>query len=161
MTRTLAIAIIAALIQLFEPGSAFGKPMRGPTMAEAVRAPLIVIAKYRDYKSDREIEYFSPPVARYNVARMLRGALPLHTVSVSYQFHDGSACLPLEGWHFSKSTMPPEGSEWILFLDKFKAGVYYTYRGDYGRMPATPENLGKVERMLKAVSASQVRKLVN
>ena len=80
------------------------------------------------------------------------------TVELSYAFTDGSACIePNEGgtptFTFSETMMPAAGSRRILFLlpqdpGEKTASPRTTYRGDYGRWEATPENLAKVRAAL-------------
>ncbi len=53
-----------------------------------------------------------------------------------------------------------KNSRWILFLTnvgiyevptlKKRMEVYTTYRGDYGRIPATEENIHKIETLVTA-----------
>ena len=136
--------ILAVLLSL----TAFSKPMMAPSPAEAAKlASVIVVAEYQDYREDGKTSYFHPPIARYKVKKVLKGQLPEREVSVFYSFHDGSACLEEEGWRFSPARMPRKSSEWILYLlpGTAKQKAFQTYRGDYGRRPATPVNVDGVK----------------
>ncbi len=119
------------------------KPMDNPTVEEAIQSKIIIIAEYIDYSKQGKIGYFNGPIANYKVIQVLRGKLLDETISIHYDFQDGSACVLLKGWRFSDNLMPKKDSQWILFL-KDKSGdgkSYMTYRGDYGRWPVNEENL--------------------
>lgn len=130
---------------------ALGKPMYSPTKEEALKSQYIVIVEYIGYEKQalKEIDYFNGPVARYKVIRILRGENLPEILNVRYDFHDGSACLPQEGWKFTDDTMPQVASQWLLFLNQ-QGGTssFATYRGDYGRWQATKENIKEIEEAL-------------
>ena len=135
------------MLLLLLTGTVLSKPMDTPKLSEAVRFPRVVVAEYVDHKSSPPITYFGGTLARYRVVETLRGPLG-GEVSVVYAFHDGSACLEEQGWKFSERMMPARGSRWILFLQP-EGESWRTYRGDWGRMAATPGNLEKVKAALK------------
>lgn len=133
--------IVLILLTLALPG--FAKPMRAPSLEEAIdQSPVIVVAEYRGYQEDGEVSYFYGPFAAYRIRKVLKGAYPDEQVQIQYHFHDGSACLAEEGWTFAPALMPEPGSRWILFLRHQAARkdphtekiTNATYRGSYGRM---------------------------
>ena len=135
---------------LLIPAPMWASPMFAPTKEEAFRSPLIVIGEYQGYKPRGEINYFRGPIARYKVIEVMKGSPMSKILDVRYDFQDGSACLAPEGEKFTKDWMPPVGSRWVLFLNKDKGEMYFsTYRGDFGRWPATEANIKEVNRAFK------------
>lgn len=134
--------------------AAFAKPMMAPSLEEGIeQCDAVALCEYSSFEDRKDISYFNPPAAAYKVKEFL---LPLKDeaataeVKVRYSFHDGSACLEEAGFKFDASKMPKAGSEWILLLQKKSAGdVFETYRGDFGRLPATPENIEKSKSLIK------------
>ncbi|MGE0494995.1 MAG: hypothetical protein AB7S38_37655 [Vulcanimicrobiota bacterium] len=120
------------------------KPMRAPSLDEGLRRATPVVAEFVDYEGDG-IDYFTGAVARYKVLHRPTGQGPAvgSLIRVRYAFQDGSACLPEQGWKFSPGMMPAARSRWILLLEG-EQEPWNTYRGDFGRLPATPENLTRV-----------------
>lgn len=150
------IALLASTM-LFVAAPAHAKPMMPATPEEAVKWPLIVTAKFVGYELpkqyNQETLYMSGLVATYDVGKVLKNkatppGLP-QTIKVNYAFHDGSACLADQSWHFEAKQMPKKGSSWILFLMPQSNQAFSTYRGDYGRWPATNEQLKRVEELLQ------------
>ncbi len=140
------------LILFAIPCYIYGKPMFAPTKEEALRSKWIVIAMYVGYKQplSGNVNYMQGPIARYKIIRILSGDNLGKTINVRYDFHDGSACLPLEGWKFTKDKMPQVKSEWILFLNQENDNkLFTTYRGDYGRWESTEENIKDIEEALR------------
>jgi hypothetical protein len=139
------IQVILLTMALYAVGSA--KPMPSPTLDDGVtRSKTIVVVKYQGYRASGKIDYFGGPVAEYKVVRTLKGTAP-GTLSVRYDFQDGSACLAESDWKFSPSMMPKVGSQWILLLTTDTEPAV-TYRGDFGRIPYTTENLTKIKAEL-------------
>ena len=141
-----------ALIGTCALGSAFAEatPIEAPREVELCGVRSVVHARFVSYHPSPITEgatgYLTPPVARFQLVRVLRGE-PLPTeIGVRFDFHDGSACLPREGWHFSEARMPRPLSEWVLFLTDERDGVYRTYRGDFGRAPWGAEAESRFER---------------
>ncbi|HOJ76487.1 MAG TPA: hypothetical protein PLZ08_00115 [Bacillota bacterium] len=125
------------------------KPMVAPDVKEAVvHSTSIVIAKYKHYSSNNTIDYFNGPIATYSLEEILKGAAVNKTLKVKYRFEDGSACLPEDGWQFHDLIMPKKGSSWILFVDSKTDGIFNTYRGNYGRWEATPENIRIIKDLI-------------
>lgn len=137
---------------------ALSKPMEAPKLEEAARSNLVLIAQYVGYKPFLEpVTYFDGVMGRYVVEKVLKGNQPGDPhINVAYAFHDGSACLADKDWKFSEAIMPKKGSSWILFLQQpnWKStnteNAYSTYRGDFGRMPATAENIQQVRKLISA-----------
>ncbi len=69
---------------------------------------------------------------------------------VRFEFHDKTAKDKPDGWEFSEKIMPAKGSKWILFTDATipTNGAFETFRGNFGRMEATKENLDQIYRVL-------------
>lgn len=143
--------IICALIvfYLFIVPTAYAKPAMAPSQVEAADSTHIVIAQYQSYSKGSYIDYFTGPIAKYKIVKVLKGnSLDNKTIKVQYDFQDGSGCLPENGWKFTDSLMPAKQSKWILFLEKGDDGKYYTYRGDYGRWKVNEDNINKVSILL-------------
>lgn len=131
-------------------GSLLAKPMPAPDPLEArARSVAIVEAKYVGRVTGGNVTYFGGTVAKYRVERVLAGASPGRDIKVFYAFHDGSACIEDRSWRFSESMMPRPGSRWVLFLQRLEGGIYSTYRGDYGRWEASPQNQARVRSLLE------------
>lgn len=136
MKRTLLALILCTC--------AMAKPMETPTIEQGVEtSPSIVVAQYKGYKAEGKIEYFGGPTAEYEVKSVLKGKPVTGKLNVRYLFTDGSACLEPKGWVFKQDMMPKPGSTWILLLKE--PG---TYRGSFGRIPHTEDNLKKVKALL-------------
>jgi len=146
--KTILSLIFSSTI-LFFSLFVYAKPMLSPTKEEAYQSQLIVIAEYIGYISDNQISYFHGPIAQYRIIQVLKGVSRSMDLSVRYDFHDGSACVEEEGWKFSEELMPDIGSKWILFLGEDASNYWTTYRGDFGRWIANPENLKQVEEGLE------------
>lgn len=141
----------------------FAKPMSEPSLEEGVKtAQWIVIAKFLDYRNPEKepVSYMNSLLARYEIQRILKGAkMNQSPVTVVYDFHDGSACRALEGWRFTPAMMPVKDSKWILLLRKESRSevwkqyrqidAFTTYRGDFGRIPASDANLDKIKLLNK------------
>ncbi len=134
----------------------FSKPMPSPTLEEAVKSPVVLVAQYVDYKPFLEpVTYMDGVMGHYLVKTVLKGSSPKDPhINVPYAFHDGSACLPDKDWKFTEDVMPKKGSGWILFLTppNWKSSntdnAFTTYRGDFGRLAATTDNIAKVKKLL-------------
>lgn len=148
----LSLSVISIFMLLC--AAAFAKPMMAPTLEEAIaHCDAVVLCEYSSFEERQDISYFNPPAAAYKVKEFLlpmKDAALTAEVKVTYSFHDGSACLEEAGFKFDASKMPKAGSEWILLLQKKSAsGAFETYRGDFGRLPATPENIEKSKSLIK------------
>lgn len=129
------------------------KPMDRPTSEEAVqKSQSIVLAEYLDYEDQLKVDYFTGIVARYKVIKVFKGEETLSNIKIHYLFHDLSACLKPKDWAFNKKILPQPNSQWVLFLISKENKIYFTYRGNYGRWPATKENL---EQILTVINQSQ------
>jgi hypothetical protein len=146
-----------ALLLLIGGSSSFAKPMMSPSLEEAVASPLIVEAEFVRIVGGGT-QYFEPPIVQYRVKKVWRNVTgnnisPGARLSLSYAFHDGSACLEPTDWKYSPAMLPKLGNVQILFLrpdpNNKKAG-YATYRGDFGRWDATPEKISRLETLLKS-----------
>lgn len=120
--------------------------MPSPTLAQGVeQCPLIVVARYQGYQASAKVDYFQGVTANYKVVRTLKGKAD-GRLTVRYDFQDGSACLADPNWKFQPTMMPEKGSTWILLLRSSEPAS--TYRGDFGRLKSTAENLKRIEALL-------------
>ncbi|MCA9793074.1 MAG: hypothetical protein KC910_14800 [Candidatus Eremiobacteraeota bacterium] len=133
-----------AVVFLLLAVPAVAKPMAAPTLEEGLNRSIPVVGEFVDYEQG-EIDYFGGTVARYRVLHRPSGRGPAvgTIIKVRYLFQDGSACLPERGWKFSPAMMPAPKSRWILLLEG-EQEPWNTYRGNFGRLPATAENLARV-----------------
>lgn len=121
------------------------KPMPPATVEEGVQKSVYVVeAEYLGYKKEGPITYFSGPVAHYRVVKTLKGKAPKN-LKLGYDFTDGSACLAEKGWKFEPKMMPKVGSRWILLVTESSR----IYRGQFGRLPSTHDNLVRVKRLIQ------------
>lgn len=153
--RTMGICAVLVLCYSFVfLQTSSSSPMMAPTVQEAVdQSQYIVVGEYSGYSSDSHpIDYFYGPQASYRIVEHLKGEKLQGKIVIRYDFSDGSACIAPEDWAFSGQMMPKKASRWILFLQNSdNAGkVWNTYRGDYGRWPATQENLDQIRGLLKS-----------
>jgi hypothetical protein len=151
------IALIASLLLFVLLEAASGEPMMAPTLEAGVaQADVVALAEYVEWSSDKAVEYFEPPRAKYKVIQVLKGTLKAETVSVPYEFHDGSACEPDVSFKWDPRIMPAKGSRYFLLLNANPAlpGGFMTYRGDFGRLVESPENQKKLTPFLNAKSES-------
>lgn len=141
-------AAIALLLLYTLPAPAKPMPVAEPMPPASIEEGLgtsiaVVSAEYQGYRRRQSgrIGYFEPPVARFRVVATLYGKPPAASaIDVYHDFHDGSPCLEPEHWRFNPSMMPEPGSRWLLILQPGKENIFRTYRGNFGRMPDTPEN---------------------
>ena len=117
------------------------------TLAGAIRCEGIVIADYLGYEKSPNINFFHPPKAKYKITKILKGPPLNKDLPVRYEFKErsSSAGAPA-GWKFSDDKMPAKGSSWIIFLEWCtpREGMFDTYEGSFGRLPADDENLNRV-----------------
>lgn len=111
------------------------KPMGAPDVKEALRVPLIVVARYLEYRSPATgISYFDAPTAHYRIEKVLKGKPITKELWVYYSFHDGSACIAPPDFKFLPAMMPRKDSRWLLFLQPVaNTNKWTTYRGNWGR----------------------------
>jgi|GEM_PF-1788155 len=128
----------------------WAKPASTPTAEEAALSPVVVVCAYVGYDKESPKTYFGGVQAEYRVVELLKGKLS-GKVPVNFDFHDHSPCLEPPDWKFEESLLPKPESRWILFLrPSEKAGDHFgTYRGSFGRWPATPENLARARKLLE------------
>ncbi len=117
------------------------------TLAGAIRSEGIVIAEYQGYEKHPLINYFHPPKAKFHITKILKGPPLNKDMPVRFEFKERSTATPApSGWKFSEDKMPAKGSSWIIFLEWCtpRDGMFDTYEGSFGRLPADDENLNKV-----------------
>jgi len=124
--------------------------MPAPSLSSALETCDVVLAEFVSRPAGEKPDYFRGVTCKYRVLDVIRKRLSnseIRTgkiVKVLYEFHDRSACLAPEGWRFSSEMMPAKKSRWILLIEKERNDRYYTYRGGFGRLPATTENIRRV-----------------
>lgn len=117
------------------------------TLAGAIRCEGIVIAEYLGYEKNADINFFHPPKAKFHITKILKGPPLNKDLPIRYEFRDRSTSQGAPaGWKFSEDKMPAKGSSWIIFIEWChpRDGMFDTYEGSFGRMPADDENLNKV-----------------
>lgn len=117
------------------------------TLAGAIRSEGVVIAEYLGYEKSPDINFFHPPKAKFRITKILKGPPLNKDLPVRYEFRDRSTNQGApSGWKFSEDKMPAKGSSWIIFLEwcSPREGMFDTYEGSFGRLPADDENLNKV-----------------
>lgn len=117
------------------------------TLAGAIRSEGIVIAEYQGYEKSPNINFFHPPKAKFRITKILKGPPLNKDMPVRFEFKERSSSTPAPaGWKFSDDKMPAKGSQWIIFLEWCtpREGMFDTYEGSFGRVPADDENLNKV-----------------
>jgi tetratricopeptide (TPR) repeat protein len=121
------------------------------TFETAVRAECIVIATYNGYQKQPDISYYHPPIANYRISKILKGPPLNKDLPIRYEFHDRSKAPAPADWKFGADKMPEKGSEWLVFIPIAlpRNGAFDTYQGNYGRQPATEENLNKIYALLE------------
>jgi len=135
------------------------KPMPTPTLEQALRSPLIVLARYE--RSDpADATYFGEIPATYAVQEIWKGKLPKGTkeITLGYRFHDSSACIAPPDWKFSKGMVPKVGATFVLFLSPYTSPVkpsisFQTYRGPFGRWAADALKKSEREGLQKLLTA--------
>jgi tetratricopeptide (TPR) repeat protein len=112
----------------------------------------IGICEYKGYEKKPDLGFYNPPTANFNRIECLMGP-PLATrLPVHFKFYEIAQEKPPAGWKFGDDKMPAIGSKWIIFIQNAvpTAGAFDTYKGVYGRQPATEENVGEIRRILEA-----------
>jgi len=116
------------------------------TLAGAIRSEGIVIAEYQGHEKG-DINFFHPPKAKFRITKILKGPPLNKDLPVRYEFKERSSKEPAPpGWKFTDDKMPAKGSSWIIFLEWCtpRDGMFDTYEGSFGRLPADDENLNRV-----------------
>lgn len=111
---------------------------------------VIAICTYENYEKSDAISFFHPPRAHFRIDEILKGPKLNKEMPVRFEFHDKTATEKPEGWTFSESMMPKKGSKWLIFSEAGipTNGSFETFRGNYGRMEATPDNLDSIYRVI-------------
>lgn len=124
----------------------------GQTMAGMIRSEGVVIADYLGYEKNPNITFFHPPKAKFHITKILKGPPLNKDLPLRFEFKDRSTTAGVpEGWKFGEDKMPAKNSSWIIFIEWChpRDGMFDTYEGSYGRLPATEENLNKVYALLE------------
>ncbi len=111
----------------------------------------IGICVYEGYEKSPDITFFHPPIANFKIEKILKGPKLNRTFPVRFEFHDKTAKDRPKDWKFSEDMMPKKGSRWLLFTDAAipTNGAFETFRGNFGRMEATDENLDQIYRVIE------------
>lgn len=110
----------------------------------------IAICSFENYEKSDSITFFHPPRAHFHIDKILKGPGLNKEMPVRFEFHDKTATEKPEGWNFSENLMPKKGSKWLIFSDGIPTnGTFETFRGNYGRMEATAENLDQIYRVME------------
>jgi len=143
--------IIPLLFAITPPSNLIAKPKDAPTLEGAInRCETVVIAKYKGYENPyaelEDINYFTGPIATYEIIGYIKGNPLPREIEVGYCFDDGNSAEKPKNWAFNESLMPEKDSTWILMLEKSPTGELTTYRGSYGRLEATERNIKKIKK---------------
>jgi tetratricopeptide (TPR) repeat protein len=158
-----ALPTVAAVTPAAPPAPSYNKPTESYNVSEgslaqftktfqnAAHSECIVIAEYLGYEPNGEIQYYHPPKAKYHITKILKGPPLNKDLPIRYEFHDRSNEPAPPGWKFGPDKMPEKGSLWIIFIKIAlpREGMFDTYEGNYGRQPATEENLNKIYALLE------------
>ena len=112
----------------------------------------IGICEYKNYEKKDGLGFYNPPTANYSRLECLKGPPLATSLPVHFKFYDVAGAKPPDGWKFGDDKMPTKGSKWIIFIPNAVPvnGAFDTYKGDYGRQPATEENVGEIRRIIEA-----------
>lgn len=115
-----------------------------------LRSEKIVVADFVGYEG-KNVTFYAPPKAIYKLDRFLKGGALNKTIYVRYEFHNKTNTQRPDGFKFAKDTMPEPGSKWILFIDNAVPvdGMYETYKGSFGRVEYSDENLDKILQIIE------------
>lgn len=131
----LALLVLTCLL-------AEAKPMPAPTLEQALRAPLLVVAEFNRHDDEAEPTYFGGVPTYWYVDEVWKApkeggprcGAKREVVSVNWAFSDGSACIAPKDWTFSPKRLAKSGERYLLFLTPAGKG-YRSFRGPYGRWP--------------------------
>ncbi len=119
----------------------------------AIRSESILIAEYLGYDKSDDIRFNSPPLTHWHIDKILKGPPLNKSLPLRFDFHPTGVKEPPPGWKFSDSMMPEKGSKWILFIEySVPDGTkrwFLPFMGNYGRQPATEENLNTLDALLE------------
>jgi tetratricopeptide (TPR) repeat protein len=164
-----SVGTVTSANDILLPGGAFSKLTDKPKEAlspettkeladysksfeNAFHSECIILATYEDYTRSPDTSYFHPPIAHYRITKFLKGPPLNKDLPLRYEFHDRSKSTAApKGWKFTEDKMPEKGSEWILFIKNGlpRDGAFDTYMGNYGRQPATEDNLNHIYSLLE------------
>jgi len=115
-----------------------------------LRSEKIVVADFVGYEG-KNVTFFAPPKATYKIDRFLKGGALNKTIYLRYEFHNKTNMERPDGFKFAQDTMPEPGSKWILFIDNAVPvdGMYETYKGSFGRVAYTDENLDQILQIIE------------
>ena len=121
------------------------------TYKNAVHSECISIAEYLGYQKNPDVKFNQPIQADYKIVRILKGPPLNKRLPIKYEFHDHSNPPTPPGWKFSEKEMPAVGSQWLIFIEHAVPhnGQFETYEGNWGRQPASEDNLNKVYELLQ------------
>lgn len=142
----------AAIPYVDPDGLTFRKSSKALSYENAYKyCEFIGICTFESYDKSDDITFYHPPVARFRIEKILKGPKLNRAMPVRFEFHDKSDSEPDKDWKFTADKMPTKGSKWLLFSEMAipTNGAFETYRGNYGRQEATPENLNKMYKVME------------
>lgn len=151
MTLLFLVVIVLASIAIL-----WTKPSYDPLFTNKILDSNIIVAEYRGHKQLEGRDYSPPVEVRYKVIRYLltnkkfkKMPQPGETITVFYQFQDGSATIQTGSTEFDRNIVLPEKkSKWILALTGERGGVYFNRWGSYGVKEYNSENLATIEAII-------------
>jgi len=138
----------------------------GRTLEAACRmSEWIGDCEYVGYSANGPISLSNPPIARFRYGQYgttLKGPPLGHELPVRFEFDRPLSQETQANWKFTPSMMPPLNSRWIIFIPNLvpvPGKGFSTYKGNYGRMPATAESLKAVQDELALNGGDYQRKI--
>lgn len=100
--------------------------------------------RYLRYETRGKVTLANPPSATYVPIECFKGPPICSNLTILFEFDPSETQEKRDNWIFNESMMPDPQSEWIIFIPNavpVPGKGFSTYRGSFGRMKATAENL--------------------
>ena len=140
----------------------------GRTLEAACRmSEWIGDCEYTGYTANGPITLSNPPIAKFRYGQYgttLKGPPLGHDLPVRFEFDQPDTQESRATWKFTPSMMPPQNSRWILFIPNLALTPgkgFETYKGGYGRVPATAESLKAVRDLITKNSVDDESKIAS
>lgn len=113
----------------------------------------VVVGEYVGYEKRSDISIEHPPLVAFQWNKYLKGSRYGPRIPVRY-YLDKSKNQKNKKWKFSESMMPKKGDEFIVFIENSVpvGGVFETWKGAKGIVPASEENIKQMMEILKKYS---------
>jgi hypothetical protein len=110
--------------------------------------------RYLRYETRGKVTLANPPSATYASIKCFKGPLIFSNLTLLFEFDPPETEEKRNRWKFNEAMMPAPGSEWIIFIPNavpVPGKGMSTYRGSFGRMEATAENLEALTRIIDRI----------